>query len=651
MFLHAFYKTKKVSCILLAVLILWMTPACGYLDTAHMETVDAASVAVGVTAVSLLKVAAAAFGVVITTALTVKAVDAFTTWLQENGSQEDIELWNQADTDAPSFAYSESLTGKVGEWLRTQFTSLDSGEVTIAYGDGEITNGVPAVCPAAEESLRNNYLFPTIAKAPTYDHYIYMVNHESSGSIGRHYLYCFICDGSPYLFFYNSGFTYYFYDSVKGCYVRPISSSFRSYYFNPATLDSGLLSESSTMPYRVNFNGIYPAEPSYPAFRFVTNLPVIVTDLETRPGNNIYFSDLAPHILQTYNFNQEAMLTSYGNFSLENVNRLPALNLTADNISQIQDSVDQAAADHTSLDEEGNPVYAPDISQAIIDAYERGLEAAGAGTVDPDQPVDPDRPVDPEEPVIPPGDGILGFLQGLQDSLKAWITSIPDAVASAAASLKGALENGWTTLWGHLTGIGNTLMDLSGTVAAGFEQIVQGITDIPETLTGQFSDLQQWILDIPETLSAGFSDLQERIGEFSLTITDALADLAAAIPDAGAISGPITDAIADALTADPEVIQETVEAEKTDLWNLPFLTQAQELFDDFRFSAVVTYPKIKIETPAVLRPYYDQPEIILLDFEDYKDYCLWARLLFRAAIWLALVWHIVDLATPKLRIS
>ncbi len=171
MFLHAFYKTKKVSCILLAVLILWMTPACDYLDTAHMETVDAASVAVGVTAVSLLKVAAAAFGVVITTALTVKAVDAFTTWLQENGSQEDIELWNQADTDAPSFAYSESLAGKVGEWLRTQFTSLDSGEVTIAYGDGEITNGVPAVCPAAEESLRNNYLFPTIAKAPTYDHY------------------------------------------------------------------------------------------------------------------------------------------------------------------------------------------------------------------------------------------------------------------------------------------------------------------------------------------------------------------------------------------------------------------------------------------------------------------------------------------------
>lgn len=65
---------------------------------------------------------------------------------------------------------------------------------------------------------------------------------------------------------------------------------------------------------------------------------------------------------------------------------------------------------------------------------------------------------------------------------------LPDAVASAAASLKGALENGWTTLWKHLTGIGNTLTDLSGTVAAGFEQIMQGITDIPETLTGQFSD-------------------------------------------------------------------------------------------------------------------------------------------------------------------
>ena len=44
------------------------------------------------------------------------------------------------------------------------------------------------------------------------------------------------------------------------------------------------------------------------------------------------------------------------------------------------------------------------------------------------------------------------------------------------------------------------------------------------------------------------------------------------------------------------------------------------------------YPVIKITTPDVLRPYYDQPEIILCDFEDYAKYFVWVRAVMSFAI-------------------
>lgn len=217
-----------------------------------------------------------------------------------------------------------------------------------------------------------------------------------------------------------------------------------------------------------------------------------------------------------------------------------------------------------------------------------------------------------------------------------WITAIPEAVASAASSVTGVLETGWTTLWGWLKNIYDALV-------SGFADAGVWITDIPQTLDGLFSDLHDWIMDIPAGLEDLSADLHAWLQELALSFP--------AVPDAGELTLPIMEAVENAITVDPAAVQEAIEAEKAEIWDLPFLVQAQELFSSFQFSGEAEYPKIKIETPAILRPYYPQPEIVLLDFEDYKDYCLWARLLFRAAIWLAFVWHVVDLVTPRLRIS
>ena len=52
------------------------------------------------------------------------------------------------------------------------------------------------------------------------------------------------------------------------------------------------------------------------------------------------------------------------------------------------------------------------------------------------------------------------------------------------------------------------------------------------------------------------------------------------------------------------------------------------------------YPVITIECPEILRPYWKQEQIILLDFEDYATYFIWVRtamafaILFGFALWL-----------------
>ena len=649
-----------MSCVLLSVLILFLTPVCDYLDARHMKTVDAASIVAGVTAASVLKLTAAAFGVVIATAATAKAVDSFQQWLNENGSEESLATWNQAQAEARELALSTGFIGDVKRWLQSRFSSLDSGEVeSVMVGTGEITNGLVTEASVAEAAFRSSvlsgidgpYLY-YISTAKTVETHVYLFDPDDFPSRGL---------SNPVLLFTSSRC---WLGNLNEADVLTITASNggRDYLYSYANL-SGVLSSSTKNYTWPAFDGLGGSGGG--VCRIVTNMPVILGDTKAFSGGySAFLSDVLKTATATYNLDaSEHLGTSFGSFSDANASALAGMNLTAADIAKLQGMIDQAVADNTETGDDGKPVYTPDIAQAIIDAYRQGLEDAGngSGTEDPDTPVNP--------PVVTPDTGILDFLGGLKDSLQSWITAIPDAVASGAGTIKGTLEAGWSTLWGHLTGIKDTVTEIGDTVTAGFDSVVSGVAALPDVIIGAFSDLHQWILDIPGSFSGAFADLHEwimdipetleaggaaitdKLDAVSGTLTGALSDLADAIPGADAITTPITDAIADALTVDAAAVAATVEAEKADLWSFPFLSQAQELFDGLSFSEEISYPKIKVETPAVLRPYYDQPEIVLLDFETYKDYCLWARLLFRAAIWLALVWHVVDLITPKLRIS
>lgn len=70
---------------------------------------------------------------------------------------------------------------------------------------------------------------------------------------------------------------------------------------------------------------------------------------------------------------------------------------------------------------------------------------------------------------------------------------------------------------------------------------------------------------------------------------------------------------------------------------LPNISGFDSLFDIIRrFQGAITndykYPVISMRTPDILKPYYNQPEIILLDFKDYATYFIWVRTILAFSI-------------------
>lgn len=377
---------KRISAVFFAVLLLFLTPACDYLDARHMETVDAASIVAGVTAASVLKLTAAAFGVVIATAATAKAVDSFQEWLDENGDAQSIATWNQAQAEAQSLALNASFAGSVRDWLKSRFASLDSGEVeSVTVGYQTITNGVACIHPEAEAAYLKYH-------NPVEGTYFYVANGSYTSNANIAFIQGSVssdfASSVDFYFFvvFSSGLVQlYKFTSSTGRVEPYFSLSCSGFYYSYETLESGYL--------RGNYD--YSDKPFYnSSYKWVLSCPVVFTDLSSI-GFGAYFSDVLAHATATYNLDaNEHFATSLGSFSDLNVSKLAALNLDAGKIAKIQSAVDQAVSTNTSEDENGNPVYTEDIAQAVIDAYNQGLEDAGAA--DPDVPVDPDTPVDPE---------------------------------------------------------------------------------------------------------------------------------------------------------------------------------------------------------------------------------------------------------------
>lgn len=71
------------------------------------------------------------------------------------------------------------------------------------------------------------------------------------------------------------------------------------------------------------------------------------------------------------------------------------------------------------------------------------------------------------------------------------------------------------------------------------------------------------------------------------------------------------------------------------VWNehFPVFGQISDLFSNLSFPDTYSYPVIRVQTPAVLRPYYNSDYIILLDFADYAAQFGWCRNIVSAMLW------------------
>lgn len=70
-----------------------------------------------------------------------------------------------------------------------------------------------------------------------------------------------------------------------------------------------------------------------------------------------------------------------------------------------------------------------------------------------------------------------------------------------------------------------------------------------------------------------------------------------------------------------------------DVWDFDFLKDLQNLIGLLKYADDYRYPKFKIKCPAILAPYYDDDEIVLCDFANYKVQLLWCRNAIRMMLW------------------
>lgn len=172
------------------------------------------------------------------------------------------------------------------------------------------------------------------------------------------------------------------------------------------------------------------------------------------------------------------------------------------------------------------------------------------------------------------------------------------------------------------------------------KSIVQGVATLPLSIVDAL--IPELEMTIPFTLQASLPKILMDALSGSITIPDIKVDFPAIeIPNYMDILAQILAAILSIpalLTLDVPLIKAAVDAATKDVALETGVEPILALFQDISFSDDYTYPVIAIKTPDILKSYYPEPEIILCDFEDYAEYCLWARNIFRVTLWLAFLY-------------
>lgn len=399
--------------------------------------------------------------------------------------------------------------------------------------------------------------------------------------------------------------------------------------------------------------------------------------------------DAIKSILSEGSVTSDITIPSIGTYDENNITELTdGRTLSAADLQAIADAINNPYADYKNSD---GAITQEDLQAAVTAAIAAALAAAG-------EKEEPDNPTD--DSVITAGfQGVFDWFQKVFDLMKTFFATATTFVTTFPLKLwRDSLETFPVTLAniqdavGDVFGVGEqiaeslttfptaeSLKDLITGVPADLTNLKDAVSVFPkafqDAMTGVITDVFPAALigaledALPSYIVAGVTALPLQLvdilipqldlsipraleGSLPKILTDALAgsivlpeikvDLPAIeIPNYMDILGQILAAILAIpalLTFDVPAIKAAAQAATKDVALETGLEPIVTLFEGIRFDDNITYPVIAIDTPDILKKFYQEPQIILLDFEDYAQYCEMARNIFRVTLWLAFLY-------------
>lgn len=183
---------------------------------------------------------------------------------------------------------------------------------------------------------------------------------------------------------------------------------------------------------------------------------------------------------------------------------------------------------------------------------------------------------------------------------------------------------------------------VEGTDLSGISSILSSILTSLDSIKGKVNSVPGKMDNLIGTVNS----LPEKIAEPVINVTAEVPDVI--VPEIEIPEIEVTVPKAQVVEVVQEVFLIDTERVHTDASRL--LDSYNSFFPDlkilmgiillFSFPSEVEYPTIRIQTPDVLKNYFESEYIVLIDFEEYSVYFSWARNLIRAFIWIMFIYSI-----------
>lgn len=265
--------------------------------------------------------------------------------------------------------------------------------------------------------------------------------------------------------------------------------------------------------------------------------------------------------------------------------------------------------------------------QQDVDDIRDNFSVIEGGGQDPDDPDNNDPKI-----WIPPGFFVVNFLKPVLEYFGeplSEITKFLDVIMDSLSQLPQLFDEAGSLF------IGNIYTSLS-TIVSYCSDYLRILENLPKSI----ADLIEIPVINPLEIVEAFNEHFKFPLEFP------------AIPDLTGILNEILAAVKGIFSIDLAAITPQLNPLKS-LWedHFLFVGQLRDIFSNISFPETYAYPVIRIQTPAILKAYYDQEYIVLLDFKDYEKYFSWGRNLVSCMLWVGFAYSLTKHFRVKFNIA